>query len=88
MAELNDGGDFDDLEATADEGIKEVWWNTKWLPIASNGLGDLICFDLAPAKGGNKGQVITFRHDQGRRERLAWSLGEWLAATADEIQAM
>lgn len=82
MQELLEGGDFDDLEPSPDPGVKAAWWNAKWFPIAANGLGDLICLDFAPAKGGKKGQVISFYHDRPQRQCLAPSLTKWWHDTA------
>ena len=65
--ELNEDGDFNDLEASPDNGVRECWWHSGWLPMASNGLGDLLCFDFSPAKGGNRGQVITVWHERSDR---------------------
>lgn len=79
-------GEFAGQEASPDQGIEGVWWNPGWVPFASNGGGDSICLDLAPAPGGVVGQVITMNHASRKRVLLASSFSEWLADLADAIQ--
>ena len=50
--ELLDGGDFKDTFYGSDDGIKNDWWNPKWIPFAHNGGGDHLCLDLDPASSG------------------------------------
>lgn len=83
-ADLKD--DFADEEVSADKGIRADWWNTKWLPIAGNGGGDFLCLDLAPAKGGQLGQIITMNHESPTRELWAKSFGEWLHSVAEQLK--
>lgn len=83
-ADLKD--DFADEEVSADKGIRADWWNTKWLPIAGNGGGDFLCLDLAPAKGGQVGQIITMNHESPTRELWAKSFGEWLHSVAEQLK--
>lgn len=78
--------DFADEEVSADKGIRADWWNTKWLPIAGNGGGDFLCLDLAPAKGGQLGQIITMNHESPTRELWAKSFGEWLHSVAEQLK--
>ena len=63
-----DAGLFDDkLKALKenDQGnrdggyIKKAWWHDKWIPFAKDDEGNLKCIDLDPAKGGDRGQVLT-----------------------------
>jgi molybdopterin molybdotransferase len=58
MAGLQDGGDFEDLEAEGDGGVKSDWWNKRWIPILEGPDGDLLCIDMDPDEGGVEGQVI------------------------------
>jgi len=68
----------DDDDITSDPGVRARWFHDKWLPIADNGGGDLLCIDLDPDRGGTVGQVVEFRHDDSTRKRLAVSLLEYL----------
>jgi molybdopterin molybdotransferase len=58
--------------------IKPVWWNTKWIPIAANNLGDLICIDLDPTDKGIVGQIIMFQHMDEQRKLLSNGFEQWL----------
>jgi cell wall assembly regulator SMI1 len=87
MKELLEAGDLEDGKAKGDPGVRGEWWNVGWIPFASDGGGDYWCIDLAPAKGGKKGQVIAHAHDAGKRKLLAPSLRQWLARFADNLEA-
>ncbi|AJX35248.1 SMI1/KNR4 family protein [Burkholderia oklahomensis] len=78
------GGDFDDMTSEPDPGIKDDWYNLKWIPFTHDGSGNHLCLDLDPAEGGVVGQVIRVWHDDSVRERVARSFAEWLAGVADE----
>jgi len=78
--DLLKGGDFDDGrndQVKAAPGVKSVWWSEKWIPFAYNGAGDCLVFDMDPASGGTKGQVVRFYHDDGDRRLLANNFVEW-----------
>ena len=79
-------GEFEDQTSRPDKGIRDDWYNLGWIPLLSNGGGDLICVDLAPAKGGKKGQVLMMNHDSASRQLLAKSFKEFLSHMADEIE--
>lgn len=70
--------DFDDCGAEPDDGIKDDWYNPKWIPFTSDGMGNHLCLDLDPAEGGTPGQVIRVWHDDGERTLVARSFREWL----------
>lgn len=80
LTQLANDGDFDDLPNAPDDGIASAWWHAGWIPFASNGAGDHLCIDMAPARGGRQGQIITFQHDHPRRRLIGSSLGTWLEA--------
>jgi cell wall assembly regulator SMI1 len=80
--EAADGGVFAGSTAAPDDGVRCEWWHPGWLPVASNGGGDYLCVDLAPAEGGVAGQVVHFSHESGERPRLASSFAELLAMLA------
>lgn len=83
--DLLDGGDFDGVTSDADRGVKNDWWNARWIPFTHNGGGDHYCLDLDPAEGGGHGQVITMWHDAGEREVLATSFKNWFRSYVDEV---
>jgi len=63
--------------------IKTKWFTRKWLPILDARTGDYVCIDLDPPRGGKRGQLITWYHDNGPTEVIAPSfaalLGEFVA---------
>jgi cell wall assembly regulator SMI1 len=67
-------GEFSDPET----GIRNDWWNPKWIPFTHSGSGDHLCLDLDPAPGGTVGQVISMWHDDGRREMMYANFTAWL----------
>lgn len=82
---LLDNGTFEGVHSEPDEGIKNDWWNPKWIPLTSSGSGDHHCFDIAPDLGGASGQIISMWHDGAEREHLAPSLSRWLIQFTDGI---
>ena len=71
-------GVFEGVTSDPDSGVKDDWYNLKWVPLTKDGMGNSVCLDLDPAPGGVCGQVIRVWHDDDRRERVAASYGEWL----------
>jgi cell wall assembly regulator SMI1 len=84
--DLTDRGEFKGKESSPDTGIQGAWWQPGWIPFASNGGGDSICLDLAPAAGGTVGQVITMSHEASRRQLLAPSFIAWFTELAQMIE--
>ena len=76
-----------DFESTPDEGIKNNWFNSKWVPFTSDGAGDSHCLDLDPDKGGNIGQVLILWHDDATRPLVAKSFTEFLSNFANDLEA-
>lgn len=80
--DLFKNGDFKEngvaYKSTPDKGIKDDWWNPKWIPFTYNGSGDHLCIDLDPAEGGTYGQIIRMWHDDPERSLEANSLKEWI----------
>ncbi|KIA79232.1 molybdenum cofactor biosynthesis protein MoeA [Chromobacterium piscinae] len=68
--ELLDDGVFAGETSEPEAGIKNDWWNPRWIPFTHNGGGDHLCLDLDPAESGTLGQVITMWHETGDRERV------------------
>jgi cell wall assembly regulator SMI1/ankyrin repeat protein len=79
-------GEFKAKESSPETGIQGVWWHPGWIPFASNGAGDSISLDLAPAVGGTIGQVITMGHEISRRQLLAPSFIAWFTELAQMIE--
>lgn len=84
--EAVEAGDFTTNRTTPDKGVRAGWWNTGWIPFATDTGGALLCVDTDPAKGGTVGQVIHMRHDSGDRPRVAKSLAELLANLCDHYE--
>lgn len=87
LKDLLEMGEFDGLSPKTSPGISDVWWNTLWIPFASNGGGDYYCIDLAPENGGKLGQIIFHSHESGEHVVLAESLRSYLAKLADDLEA-
>jgi cell wall assembly regulator SMI1 len=85
--DLLQGGDFRDAKGNPEAGIKDDWWNARWIPLTYDGSGNHDCLDLDPAPGGNVGQIIGMWHDDAHRALLAPSFTEWLKAFADDLEA-
>jgi len=86
MKKLFDAGKFTNIASKPIGPVRADWWNIKWVPVAYNGAGDLYCLDLAPASGGEVGQIISFWHMDEKRERLASNFRNWLHRYADDIE--
>jgi cell wall assembly regulator SMI1 len=82
MKELHDLDEFLGRKSKPGRGIRRDWWNPGWVPIADDGGGDYFCLDLAPGKGGTRGQVIVFCHDMDERRLMAKSFAAWLEKLA------
>ena len=62
------------------------WWHACWIPLTDDCAGNHYCLDLAPARGGDCGQIITMWHDDPLREIVAPSFTAWLTAFADDLE--
>ena len=80
---LVDAGEFKGQTSRPDKGVCADWWNQGWLPILSDGGGDSLCVDLAPAKGGALGQIIRMSHESPKRALLAPSFAALLEQLTD-----
>jgi cell wall assembly regulator SMI1 len=74
---LYERGDFKEISAEPDDGVRDTWWNPKWIPLTYSGRGDHHCMDLSPAPDGTYGQIITMWHDEEERRLLAPSFSMW-----------
>jgi len=77
--DLLDSGEFNDYKSKPSKGVKDDWWNSKWIPITYDGSGNHYCLDLDPAAGGKVGQVIRMWHDDSERKLMSSSFLEWMA---------
>ena len=84
--ELLKSGDFDGIVSEPSKGVKNDWWNEKWIPITHDGGGNHICIDLDPAKGGTIGQIIHMWHDSAERELIAHSFSEWIENYVNDLE--
>ena len=84
---LLSGGDFEGITSEPDTGIKNDWWNPKWIPFTYDGSGNHLCLDLDPAEAGNIGQVISMWHDDGERKIIAHSFAAWFQQYIDDLQS-
>lgn len=78
-------GDFDGITSGPDDGVKDDWYNLKWIPFTHNGCGDHLCIDLDPAPGGTVGQIIRVWHDDDSRTCIAPSFAAWLHETVASL---
>jgi cell wall assembly regulator SMI1 len=69
-------------EVKADHRVRSKWWGSKWIPIMSNGAGDLFCIDLDPTPSGKSGQIISYWHMLDKRDVIADSFEDYLSAIA------
>lgn len=84
-SDLLDGGEFEGYSSEPESGIKNSWWNKKWIPITYNGAGDHYCLDVDPSESGTEGQVMTMWHDSADRELLSESLNSWFGSYVLQI---
>lgn len=78
-------GALEDIASDPDIGVKDDWFNIRWIPFTKDGMGNCLCLDLDPAPGGTEGQVIRVWHDDARRERLARNYEQWLDRIVKEL---
>lgn len=84
--QLDDVGEFKKRKTLSDAGVRSDWWNPKWVPFASDGGGDSLCVDLAPAKGGIAGQVIMHQHADDARPKKATSVQALFQLLVDYLE--
>lgn len=74
---LHDTGEFQALHSSPAAGVRDDWWNPRWIPFTHDGSGNHLCLDLDPAEDGSVGQVIAMWHDAAERTVEGRSFGEW-----------
>ena len=85
--QLLDSGEFDGSTSEPEEGIKDDWWNSKWIPFTYDGAGNHLCIDLDPDVKGNVGQIITMWHDDLPRELEAVGFKVWFESYVSGVIA-
>lgn len=82
---------LDEHDAAAknlDPGVRPVYTHPAWLPLFQDGdRSDYFGVDLAPARGGKKGQVINFGRDEDQHFIAATDLEAFLAFWLAEARA-
>ena len=76
---------FQGKSSTPDEGVKNDWWNTNWIPFTSDGCADHYCLDLSPTDAGIKGQIITLWYESSEREVVAPSFSLWFEEYVNQL---
>ena len=84
--ELLDNGEFNGIQSEPDKGIRNDWWNSRWIPITYDGSGNHYCIDFNPSNGGKNGQVIRIWHDSPERELIANSFKEWMTNYVQDLE--
>ena len=74
-------------ESSPANAIKHDWWNPLWIPITSDGSGNLQCLDLSPGTAGTVGQVIDFDHETIHRSVLASNFRDALESYVKAVLA-
>jgi cell wall assembly regulator SMI1 len=78
---------FEGIHSKPARGIRNDWWNAKWIPFTHDGGGNHRCLDLDPAPRGTHGQVINMDHDSPERAVLYPSFTAWLEHIADGLES-
>lgn len=84
--DLVDSKTFDGIFSEPDDGIKNDWYNLKWIPIGTDGGGNCICLDFDPEKGGQIGQLIEVWHDSPERIWTAPSFKNYIEKYANDLE--
>ncbi len=72
--------DMAECSGAPDEGIRPDWFHPAWIPFTHDGMGNHLCLDLAPAEGGQVGQIIRVWHDEDERQLIAPSFAVWFSS--------
>ncbi|MFZ7104282.1 MAG: SMI1/KNR4 family protein [Peptococcaceae bacterium] len=80
-------GAFDGLEAESPPYIRKTWWDSGWIPVASNDMGGYFCLDTNPPEPERAGQVLLFLQDRPERPLVAGSLRAWFDRIARDLDA-
>jgi cell wall assembly regulator SMI1 len=84
---LLDANTFSGYQSQPQEGVKNDWWNSCWIPFTNDGSGNNLCLDLDPEGDGKVGQVITMWHDSSERELIFPNFTGWLENVVDGLES-
>lgn len=88
LKKLEEQGIFKDIEGRPNSSvIKPLWWHERWIPFLYDACGNYFCLDLIPNRGGKRGQIISYYHDDARRCLEATSVKRWLEDLAHDVVA-
>ncbi len=73
-----DAGELEDDDIEPAKGVQSTCWNPAWIPFTYDFGGNHHVIDLAPAKRGTRGQIVSVWHDDPTREVEAASFLAWL----------
>jgi cell wall assembly regulator SMI1 len=80
--------EHDAAAANLDPGVRPVYTHPAWIPLFQDGdRSDYFGLDLAPARGGKKGQLINFGRDEDQHFIAAPDLDAFLAFWLAEVRA-
>jgi len=85
--ELLDAGEFEGYPVEPGNGVRGNWFHSRWVPLASNQLGDICCLDFDPAEGGRVGQMIKLIRNDPARVVVAADFKAWLDRFAVELHS-
>lgn len=66
---------------------RDEWWREKWIPFCGDGGGNHLCIDMDPQYEWANGQIISFWHDAGNRDRVAHDLTDLIELIADNLES-
>ncbi|MDO4245022.1 SMI1/KNR4 family protein [Deinococcus sp. VB343] len=77
----------EDLYSSCPPGtVQSRYWVRGWIPLCTDGGGNHIAYDLAPAEAGSVGQLINMGPDEDDHIQLARSLAEFWAVCARKVE--
>ncbi len=82
--DLHNSGDFKGIYSEPDKGVKNDWWNPKWIPFSNNN-SNHYCLDLDPTSKGNYGQIISMYHDASNREIVSINFKSWFNSYVNDV---
>lgn len=69
------------------KGVAKRWFHEAWMPWATDGGGNFLCVDHAPAEGGTEGQIVRFSSGDEQRPVVAAGIDAWLAELSADMAA-